>query len=615
MRYNGERAEEKLSNRFLSVAVILLCMGGVTLWNTSGILSSFVWTLDGGQFTASLESLDESNETTLFHQDTRREAPSLKQKDFESQDDQAEGQSNVMRHLNNTTTDAAPRRTEPSKAGVAVSLSNGNYHAKEVNIQSKIRGRNTTASQKSFGGANHGAPTANRTAVSRGSMRKTPWATTNTGATNRKVSRLQDMINQIRLQKSLSEALPRALQPITSKECCDKDAKRACLDRAICNNTLYPFRSQDEAELFEQYIPTKEARRRHYQRCQRSRQDMAPPTKWCQSNHSNYHYPFGCSHYSMGGGSGPYDRVYLFPEGKLAFCGVPKAGITQWLQFLRFTLGAKDYQVRLESASSTIQIRTLIMSLPGRCQSEPYYKYDAMYLSFDKLRPKVQRNIWYNDDSWTKAILIREPAERLLSAYLDKIKSNKPTDNRPFGPNVTFAEFIDIIAMKNITKNDDYKVFTGLSWNTDPHWRPQAWSCGLSDFLPRFDYVGGLDKAAFHTKALLQKVGLWEPYGKLYRVSERSEKKGNRYMTWPPEPLKDGEVALGFQQQTSHDIDLHSRGTKKKLDEYYSPELMAKVKKLYWMDFALWDAVQAAGEEGIVSGKDIAPKLNPECSA
>jgi hypothetical protein len=45
-----------------------------------------------------------------------------------------------------------------------------------------------------------------------------------------------------------------------------------------------------------------------------------------------------------GGGSGPYDRLYLYPSGKLAFCGIPKAGITHWLHFLRFTIGAKDYQ-------------------------------------------------------------------------------------------------------------------------------------------------------------------------------------------------------------------------------------------------------------------------------
>ena len=44
------------------------------------------------------------------------------------------------------------------------------------------------------------------------------------------------------------------------------------------------------------------------------------------------------------------------------------------------------------------------------------------------------------------------------------------------------------------------------------------------------------------------------------------------------------------------------------------PELMAKVRKLYWMDFALWDALKEAEKEGKTHGRDIARKLNPECS-
>jgi hypothetical protein len=52
------------------------------------------------------------------------------------------------------------------------------------------------------------------------------------------------------------------------------------------------------------------------------------------------------------------------------------------------------------------------------------------------------------------------------------------------------------------------------------------------------------------------------------------------------------------------------------MKEYYTPELLEKVKKLYWwMDFVLWNAVvQKAQEEGKVRGEDIAPILSPLCS-
>ena len=56
--------DDKLSPRFLSVAVILLVMGGLTIWNTSGVLSSLVTSLEQ---TASLVRSFEgaSNQTVL----------------------------------------------------------------------------------------------------------------------------------------------------------------------------------------------------------------------------------------------------------------------------------------------------------------------------------------------------------------------------------------------------------------------------------------------------------------------------------------------------------------------------------------------------------------------
>jgi hypothetical protein len=71
--------------------------------------------------------------------------------------------------------------------------------------------------------------------------------------------------------------------------------------------------------------------------------------------------PPGCSQISEGGGSGPYQHLTLFPTAKLAFCGIPKVSITQWLQFLRFTFGAKDFA------------------------AFPHAKPDVLLMRFDKL--------------------------------------------------------------------------------------------------------------------------------------------------------------------------------------------------------------------------------------
>lgn len=418
--------------------------------------------------------------------------------------------------------------------------------------------------------------------------------------------------------------VPDALKPVTFQGCCPDDDenpfKRTCLTEQACNDgSLYPFTSRQEATMFTKYVPTRDAKLKLRERCTQANSQMRPPTKWCSpdNNTTSSSFPMGCSHFSMAGGSGPYDRLLLFPQGKLAFCGIPKAGITQWLQFLRFTLGALDYQ------------------------SMPYFKQDSKYFHFDTLRPHVQEEIWNGRDHWTKAILIREPAERLLSAYLDKVapkpkrrnnkrnqrrrnRSNNKRRNRnnnngqrrrlttPFGENVTFAQFVDILAMKKVTQfSEVFRGKTGISWRTDPHWRPQAWSCGLSENVKQFDYIGTLDNAAFHTKALLQKVNMWDSFGKHYRVSEKGTTRGSASATWPPS-INETSV-IGFQQQGTNDNDKHNQDSRKKLDQYYTPELMKKVREIYWMDFQLWDAVKEAEREAKVKGVDIAPKLSSEC--
>jgi len=652
----GERSgEDRLSTHFLSVAIILLCMGGLTFWNNSDLLSSFGAGMNAIMTAPSNASSDNNTgvrntanenqaEVTWTMDKTKKllpneevtgiqNAPLTVDRSVEagnhktvaaSPGTSVQAKMNISENQMGSSTEAIDRhvvvaktasqteksnslRASPNSDSVSVSerVAHGEVdkmqhktpaskrtpqtvdeetaarvHALISRINAK---RNSTSATKSPVKENDvkakTATTKNETAAA--TQKETP-TTTN----SKKPSRVKELIGKLKA----SASLPEALKPVTSKDCCNGNNRQVCLTEKACNSTLYPLKTPEQVEMLQQYIPTLKAKLRLKNRCIRAKKNLKPPTQWCASNTSNYHYPMGCSMFSMGGGSGPYDRLLLFPEGKLAFCGIPKAGITQWLQFLRFTLGAKDYQ------------------------SEPYYKEDVFPFLFDKLNPQVQRGIWYNE-SWTKAILIREPAERLLSAYLDKVKSYRPNQkNTPFGPNVTFAEFVDILSMEDVIMRENDKVFTGLSWFTDPHWRPQAWSCGLSEFVPTFDYIGGFDRAAYHTKALLEQVNLWEPYGKHYRVSERSKKRGNRYCTWPPEPLKPGEVALGFQQQSSHDIDRHSQGSKKKIDQYYTPELLAKVKALYWMDFALWDALQEADKEGNVRGKDIARKLDPKCA-
>lgn len=160
--------------------------------------------------------------------------------------------------------------------------------------------------------------------------------------------------------------LPAALRPSNFTRCCTKMTtnpkhvnnpyKATCHTEQACQeNSLYPFHSEDEKQFLEKYQRGPAEKAKHKKICQEAVKELNPEVTWCKikvrdSNNANNHsipqsfYPTGCSNHGMGGGSGPYDRLLLFPTYKLAFCGIPKSGITRWIQFLRFVNGARDYQ-------------------------------------------------------------------------------------------------------------------------------------------------------------------------------------------------------------------------------------------------------------------------------
>ena len=128
------------------------------------------------------------------------------------------------------------------------------------------------------------------------------------------------------------------------------------------------------------------------------------------------------------------------------------------------------------------------------------------------------------DPTWTRALFVRDPKERLLSAYLDKVVANHSyyvrkrcckiksmevllqcdefrsttdsTASKLRNPAVSFSEFV----------NDVHQNCT------DPHWKPQ--SERMPDKYWRFiNFVGRLDSVQLDAQRLLQRIGAWEHYG------------------------------------------------------------------------------------------------------
>jgi hypothetical protein len=128
------------------------------------------------------------------------------------------------------------------------------------------------------------------------------------------------------------------------------------------------------------------------------------------------------------------------------------------------------------------------------------------------------------DPTWTKAVIFREPAERLLSAFLDKVagKMKDPAASFPeWGHNIT-----------TISKNKEWPALGG---HTDPHWKPQVMTCGLDFLLPHIDFVGNMEHLGEHTKLLLEKVGLWEEYGSKFDDGRGLKNRGGSCYANPPD--------------------------------------------------------------------------------
>ena len=268
----------------------------------------------------------------------------------------------------------------------------------------------------------------------------------------------------------------KALQPISSGNCCipaalkqikygtDLDCFGTCYTKCACGDMVYPFNYVKEKKLFPLIQLTEEDIHKLRFECM-SPEKLTPPVKWCQKPHRDTEKgtpmhlvkgipPTGCSNFTSIGCSGAFQHVIIFPSVKLAFCGIPKVGITMWEQFLRFYIGAKDYS------------------------SNPHTKINRRPLYFDKLNPDAQQRIWANDE-WTWAAFVQNPAERLLSGYLDKVKTNKLVKG-----NFSFEAFIDslskpanfvtvfddtgsqVISHKCAIENNS-SLF-GLTWCSDP---------------------------------------------------------------------------------------------------------------------------------------------------
>ena len=169
---------------------------------------------------------------------------------------------------------------------------------------------------------------------------------------------------------------------------------------------------------------------------------------------------------------------------KLVFFTIPKVGCTVWKQLFRRMMGKADWESQDE--------RRGLPHNPTTNGLQYLYDFDTDRATEIMTSPE-----------WTRAIMVRDPKERFLSAFLDKSVRN---DHKhimgkccPDGSCVDGAQTIDGFLRLVQRCEDD-------------HWRSQN---GRVDhkFWGFIDDVLHVESAATDAEKLLRKVGAWDEFG------------------------------------------------------------------------------------------------------
>lgn len=223
---------------------------------------------------------------------------------------------------------------------------------------------------------------------------------------------------------------------------------------------------------------------------------------------------------------------------KLIFFTSAKIGCTVWKQLFRRIMGMDDWQDVRGAA------------IPH----DP--KYNGLKYLFD-YTPQEATHMMTSSE-WTRAVFVRDPKERLLSAYLDKGMPNNgrhvkgfccTTHDRECRQRVrhaveTFSEFVNL-----------------THWCEDPHWTLQS-NRMESKYWPHINFIGHLESAAQDAEVLLRRVGAWDEYGASGWGSS-------------------GQNSIFAENQSPH-----TTGSKNRLAAYYTPQLERVVDfELYRKDY------------------------------
>ncbi|KAL7569570.1 hypothetical protein ACA910_013936 [Epithemia clementina (nom. ined.)] len=207
-------------------------------------------------------------------------------------------------------------------------------------------------------------------------------------------------------------------------------------------------------------------------------------------------------------------QPYVLEEYKLVFFTTPKVGCTTWkLLFRKMTLGKDinddNFMTMIDHVVSPKMVHD-----PNHNQLKRLGDYTLDEATHMMTSPK-----------WTRALFVRDPLERFVSAYLDKGVSQSHMENTCCHKNNDDQQdnnqkggwaFISAAAASSWCvdqiNESAQAAFAILKNCSDPHWMPQSKRISAK-YLQQVNFLSRLETVQQDSETLLRRIGAWHDFG------------------------------------------------------------------------------------------------------
>ena len=190
----------------------------------------------------------------------------------------------------------------------------------------------------------------------------------------------------------------------------------------------------------------------------------------------------------------------IVPEYKLVFFTLPKVACTEWKLLFRRMYGLPEWPEDVK----LIELHDPV-------------KNDLMYLSNYSMQEAQEM---LTGEGWTRAVFVREPKERVLSAFLNKFVEEPTFYVQKCCQRKFFDSDAEMKVCKSKKDEGDFVYFLNRTLDCpNPHWTPQVDAIDKK-WWKQISFVGYMDHVAEDAEKLLKQIrssegiSAWDDYGK-----------------------------------------------------------------------------------------------------